>query len=162
MPRLWTTAINRGIEGRAKKEDIIGAASKEELFNIIHDKINELIDQDPIRLSVSAPKIENIDGLFAECNNLRSVELNRWDLPKCKSMKGLFSGCENLEKVVFKECNFSEVESMRYMFSGCKKLTSIQGIDNLNVSNHKDMEGMFDDCPDKYKKEGDKLIKENK
>ena len=52
----------------------------------------------------------------------------------------------------------SLITDMSYIFSGCNNLQSLD-ISKWDVSNVKYMIDMFYDCPIKYKKKGNKLIR---
>lgn len=151
MNRVWDIyKKSAGLEPR--KEDLIEVGSKAELWKEVHERISE-----ELSVNFSSEEVKDIDGIFSECSVLKKVVLDKWNFPKVQSMNALFERCENLEEVVFKDCKFPEVNSMKFMFLGCKKLKSIKGIDNLQISEKVDVEGMFDGCPVQYEKKGNKF-----
>lgn len=102
-------------------------------------------------------RIQRIDGLFANCLNLKSITLpKKFATNKLTSLSSLFYNCnsldsENLEKVL-SQMNTSNVTDMSYMFSrymdGTPDEKDLQIItykfpDNFDTSKVETMEGMF-------------------
>lgn len=153
----WGSLIKRDITDNVKEEEKIIVKSKQDLFQRIHDCIENSSSVDIA--NVVAYEVNDLDGLFAECTLIRKVRLCNWDIRNVKRMDGMFDGCANLESVEFVGFDFAKVKSMKHMFSGCKNLNTIIGIETWNVREDLDAEGMFDDCPVLYIKDGNMFVK---
>ena len=85
-------------------------------------------------------------GMFANCENLISVDLSNFDTSNVVSLNSLFYGCDNLTSVIFGE-NFvtSKVTNMALMFMFCENLQdlNLSGFDTSKVT---DMNHMFCNC----------------
>jgi len=69
---------------------------------------------------------------------------------KLTNMSFMFQLCLALIKVEFIDIDSSLVESMKSMFQFCKRLNEIEGINNINTSNIRDMSMMFHGCSIEY------------
>lgn len=116
--------------------------------------------------------VENMIEMFSCCSELKNLDLSNFDTSKVTNMAGLFNLCGELTSVNLSGIDTSNVENMRYMFGYCYNLTGvdvssfnpikaidmcymfylagcdsdtfeIKGLENWDVSNVKDMEGMF-------------------
>lgn len=109
--------------------------------------------------------------LFAEKENVESIDLTMLDTKDATEMDGMFEGCENLKTIDLAPLNTDNVENMSSMFEKCKSLTTLdvscldaskvtgmtmmfsgcEGLKSLDVSNFdtskvEDMMGMFSFC----------------
>lgn len=89
-------------------------------------------------------KIDRMDMMFSQCNNLEYVNIEDWDVSHVKSMASLFSMCRNLtfDNSAFDHWDVSNVEDMSAMFEGCQKLTYFRAY-GWNTSKVKSMASMF-------------------
>ena len=132
-----------------------------------HDTVVTWFNLTPNLIAVpelDTSKLRYIDGLFQECNSLKSFSIS--DITEEQnSTQYMFSGCYKLQAVpqldtskvtstygVFYNCtslttipqlNTSKVTDMRYMFSGCYKLQAVPQLDTSKVTN---MGYMFQKC----------------
>lgn len=74
-------------------------------------------------------------------NKLLSVE--QWGDILWTSMENAFYGCTNLQCTALDKPNLSEVTSMARMFAHCTSLTGPENINDWNVANVTDMQGLF-------------------
>lgn len=63
--------------------------------------------------------------LFHTCINLKSLDLNKWDVSHITDMGGMFQNCTNLETINFEDWDVSSVTSMASMFMYASKLKNI-------------------------------------
>ena len=83
--------------------------------------------------------ITNMESIFRECTNLRTIpEINT---SKVSNMSYMFLGCGNLQTIPL--LNTSNVVSMIGMFQNCYELKTIP---LLNTSNVTDMSSIFSSC----------------
>ena len=83
--------------------------------------------------------------LFAEKENIESIDLTMLDTKDATEMDGMFEGCENLKTIDLTPLNTDNVENMSSMFEKCKSLTALD-ISCLNTSKVTDMTMMFSGC----------------
>lgn len=83
--------------------------------------------------------------LFAEKENIESIDLTMLDTKDVTEMDGMFEGCENLKTIDLTPLNTDNVENMSSMFEKCKSLTALD-ISCLNTSKVTDMTMMFSGC----------------
>lgn len=131
-------------------------------------------DLNPIYINAGnydSQPIESMENLFAECENLKDVELTGLDTSHIKNMGSMYASCRKLESIdisklntknvedmnsMFENCsslkhidlsgiNTSKVEYTYCMFSGCSSLVQID-LSNLDFSNVQDAGEMFDGC----------------
>ena len=84
-------------------------------------------------------------GLFTECNKIKSVELNNLAISQNTTLAYMFSNCSSLQSIGVEGWDVSKVTSMAYMFSNCSSLQSI-GVEGWDVSKVTDMHRMFYKC----------------
>ena len=83
----------------------------------------------------------NMDGMFAECNELTSIDFSNLDTSNVTSMEQVFSTNVKLTSLDLSNFNTSKVTNMCGMFSGLP-FTSLD-LSNLNTSNVTTMNQMF-------------------
>ena len=67
-----------------------------------------------------------LEGLFYNCENLKSADMFRWDTSSVTNMSSLFSGCHSLTSVTFPSLlDVSRVTSFGAMFYECYELTKL-------------------------------------
>ena len=89
--------------------------------------------------------IGNMSYLFANCQNLTSVDLTGLDTSGAAKMNGLFSGCSSLTDLNISSLNTNNVTDMNSMFYGCSSLEELD-LSPLNTENVKNMSSMFAEC----------------
>ncbi|HOH87245.1 BspA family leucine-rich repeat surface protein, partial [Ruminococcus sp.] len=90
-------------------------------------------------------KINNLNGMFKDCKNLKSIDVSGFDTSNVNEMRLVFSGCESLTSLDVSGFDTSKVNNMQSMFYGCSSLSSLDlsGFDTSKVFN---MSAMFRDC----------------
>ena len=88
--------------------------------------------------------VVNMDYMFANCANLETI--NNLKAASITSMNYIFQNCRNLIYLNLYNFDASNVEYMISAFEGCSKLETIDGLNNFNPQNLKDMAAMFSDC----------------
>ncbi len=88
----------------------------------------------------------NMEGMFAYCEKLVSVDLSSFNTTNVVEMKGMFQGCKNLSKVTFGD-NFSteKVPDFQNMFYDCSSITEID-LSSFNTQRVETMQAMFCNC----------------
>lgn len=156
---LWNDMVRRGITGENRKEDILVAYTREELFNSVREHMKNPKKQDNGSFTLEVSCLDNpdyLDGFFAQCSSIRSLTLIKWIMPSVKSMKGMFDGCENLETLNLLDCDFSNVKDLKYMFAGCANLNRITcSRTKINFT-----DDMFLDCPFRFRKDEKGFVRE--
>ena len=93
-----------------------------------------------------ATKPSDTSHWFESMVNLTSIEgISKLDTSAVENMYGMFADCENLEKLALSHFNTKKVKSMTYMFFNCRKLSSLD-LSHFNTSNVTNMSGMFYCC----------------
>lgn len=102
--------------------------------------------------------VTNMIGMFSGCSQVESLDISSFDTSKVTNMHRMFEGCETIKTLDVSNFNTSNVEDMSYMFavrwSGTTQetvnksanLTEIIGLEKLNTSNVRNMQGIFSDC----------------
>ena len=89
--------------------------------------------------------LTNANRLFYECNNLVSLNLEKFKTNYIKNMDDMFNGCFKLKILDLSNFKTEEVTSMKNMFKGCNSLTNLD-LTSFETSNVLDMAEMFSDC----------------
>lgn len=87
----------------------------------------------------------NMNLLFEDLWNVRTIDFTGLDTSNATSMKYLFYGCLELASIDFAGFDTSNVTDMSYMFYECPALTSID-VSGFDTSKVEDMSFMFFDC----------------
>ena len=90
-------------------------------------------------------QIDTCAHMFESNENLKEIDLSKFDASKVNSMLAMFNGCTNLEKINFGNINTSLVKNMKELFQNCKKLIYID-ISKFDTSNVQTMYRMFGFC----------------
>ena len=94
----------------------------------------------------------NLNHLFSDFDNVKTMTLAILDTSKTTNMKGLFQGCSSLTNIdifatweVENKFDTSKVTNMSYMFQGCSSLSALY-LSILNTDNVTNISYMFQDC----------------
>lgn len=92
-------------------------------------------------------KAESIESMFANCKNLKYIDVSNWDLSNVENATQVFDGCINLKEIYGLDTwKFSKkLYRLSYMFSDCKNLLNVD-ISNWNVSSCQWFSGFFYGC----------------
>lgn len=93
--------------------------------------------------NLDTSELTNMNAMFRDCRNLKSLDLSSWDTSKVTSMISMCNGCYVIETINAKGLDTSNVTNMNGMFFSCNKLTKIDGIEDFNTSKVTDMSIMF-------------------
>ena len=87
----------------------------------------------------------DMHGMFKNCDQLVSLDLQSFDTSQVTLLDSMFTGCEKLSYLNISSFNTQQVTNMNYMFSQCYALESID-VTHFDTSKVESMEGMFDGC----------------
>ena len=136
----------------------LNAAFTDQLTQIIIDP-GVIANQDSQGLFISLSNLQTIQGLenldtsqvtnmnemFANCENLTSLDVSHFDTSQVTNMAGMFFGCWVLTNLDVSHWDTSQVTNMRGMFFWCKSLISLD-VSIWDTSQVTDMTGMFWYC----------------
>lgn len=94
---------------------------------------------------INIKNITNAMIMFAECENLTSIDFSKSDTSNVTNMMSMFNGCTSLKTINWGGFDTSNVTNMKSMFEYCTSLTSLD-LSSFNTSKVKDMYSMFNDC----------------
>ena len=142
--------INKDYRGA----NIVTPKSFDELRKIIEQRYEEQgpgTEQDPI--DFNDIDVSNIDsflsknkvGIF-ERTKFEYIDISEWDVSEVTDMTYMFYKCDKLKSVGdISSWNVSNVTDMAFMVYDCKNFN--QDISGLDISNVKNISGMFNNCP---------------
>ena len=84
-------------------------------------------------------------GLFTECNKIKSVELNNLAISQNTTLAYMFNNCSSLQSIGVEGWDVSKVTDMHRMFYKCSSLQNI-GVEGWDVSKVTDIEDIFYGC----------------
>ena len=95
--------------------------------------------------NVNIEKITTVIEMFAFCNNLKNLDVSKFDTSNVMDMAGMFAWCSSLKELDVSNFNTSNVTGMKEMFWECSSLTALN-INNFDTQNVKTMYQMFRGC----------------
>lgn len=95
--------------------------------------------------NLDTSNVTDMEGMFANCSSLSSIDLSGLNTSKVTDMEGMFTGCSSLSSINLSNFDTSKVADMSTMFYNCTGLTSLE-LSSLNTSNVTNMMGLFDGC----------------
>lgn len=97
--------------------------------------------------------------MFNGCNELKVIDISKWNTKNIVDMGYMFNWCKNLELVNIGSIDISNVKDMGNMFNGCTKLESlgVKGV-ILDLSNVRSKNGIFNGTRLNVSKKGNKVI----
>ncbi len=116
-----------------------------------NDNCSYFFDNSSILKSVSFEEgidtsdVTDMEGMFARCDALESVDLSNFNTGNVTNMLGLFSGCTGLTHLDLSGFSTGNVTTMEGMFVGCTNLKSVD-VSSFDTSNVTDMSYMFMNC----------------
>ena len=89
--------------------------------------------------------LTSLKGMFKDLNQIKEIDLSKFDTSNVQDMSFMFYNCQDLEKINFRNFRTSSVKDMENMFFSCKKIESLDlsTFDTTSVSN---MKSMFSTC----------------
>ena len=93
------------------------------------------ISLEAIKMPKNIIKVLKINGLFANCYKLTSIDISNFNIEKVKDMSHMFYNCQSLISVNFPNNKLDNLLETSQMFHSCISLTSIDFscFDTLNV-----------------------------
>lgn len=83
--------------------------------------------------------------MFAECQQLETVDLSKLDTSHVTSLKKMFYNCKALQSIDLSKLDTSQVRDIYFMFYGCSSLTEID-LSALDLSNVRNDATIFREC----------------
>ena len=127
-----------------KKEDTILFINRNKI------NFNNIIKFDKIGnyklLLLNNNKIENLNGMFKDCNELIKIKFYKINTENLTNMKSMFSKCSSLISIDISKFKTNKVTDMSYMFFNCSNLHNLD-VSNFNTENVKSSKNMFYNCP---------------
>ena len=94
----------------------------------------------------NADKIEILSDIFANCNNLISLDLSNFNFKNLRNLGYMLIGCNNLVSLKLPQGEkATKIKYCKYLFSRCSKLTSID-LSYFSFINLADLGSFFYDC----------------
>jgi len=94
-------------------------------------------------------KVDDMQYLFEDCNNLVEVDLHYLDTSNIDNFSYMFNQCKKLQKVDISTFNSEKVFELHAMFQGCESLTNVD-LSSFKTDNLKSITNMFCDCKNLY------------
>lgn len=111
-----------------------------------YDDCNSMFANNPDITSVYAEPGVVLAGdcanMFANCYNLKSVDLTNADMSGVTDTEHMFYNCTLCESIDISGADTSSVTDMSSMFSGCRSLTELD-ISGINTTSVINMSSMF-------------------
>ena len=111
--------------------------------NYMFAQCNELKSLDLTNLITL--NITNMNHMFYQCNFLEDINLSNFNTEKVKDMNSLFAFCGSLKNLDLSKFNTKNVIDMSCMFFYCSSLENLNLL-NFNTQNVKNMCFMFSSC----------------
>ncbi len=105
----------------------------------------ETVDFSGLTWTEGEKTTKNMQGLFKDCESLKSVNWGNLDTCGTKDMSKMFFGCSSLEKLDLSGFDTLYVTNMAGMFYECSSLEKLD-LSSFDTSNVTDMTAMFYDC----------------
>ncbi len=97
---------------------------------------------------LNTSEVTTMKEMFNYCELLQSLSgIENYDVSKVVDMEYLFCGCKSLESLDISRWDMSQVTNALSMFNYCSKLTSITGIEEMDVENLQVASYMFAGTP---------------
>ena len=94
---------------------------------------------------------KNISYFFSNCEALElAIGLTTWDVSNVENMEHVFFNCKNLKSLNLSTWNTSAVKNFSFMFGSCENLEEINGVFDLTYAENCD--NMFTGCTKLKKK----------
>lgn len=90
-------------------------------------------------------QVTDVSDMFKGCKSLEYVNVSGWDMSNVTSTFGLFWECESLKNVDVSKWDVSNVTEMERMFAGCKSLSNLN-VSRWNTGKVESMNLMFEGC----------------
>ena len=95
--------------------------------------------------TINVTELTDVVHMFADCNNLTSLDLSGLDTSNVTRMDSMFIDCSSLTSLDLSGFDTSNVTRMDQMFAGCNNLTSLN-LSGFDTSNVISMDTLFFRC----------------
>ena len=117
--------------------------SKVQYLNDICSGMNQLTDV--VLGDGNMPNLVNIQGAFASCWNIKTVDVSKWGVGNVSSFGYAFRDCSSLTALDTSGWTPNNINSIEYAFCNCRSLTSID-VSKWNMSKVKGINMAFSGC----------------
>ena len=136
-----------GLENNQYSIELINTTDKsnrrlEKINSAIYTPKEDGIHQFKILFKKSLNKMTK---LFADCENLQSIDFKNFSSKDVTSMDRTFENCKSLTELNLVNFETSKIEKIDYLFYNCTSLTSIN-LSNFNMNNVQNTTNMFEGC----------------
>ncbi len=90
--------------------------------------------------------IYNFDELFYGCSSLNKIDISNWNTSSASSIIRMFANCKILKEIDLTNLNTSNCNNFSELFADDVNLTTIDGLNALNVSSVGNMQKLFYNC----------------
>ena len=95
--------------------------------------------------NLNTENVTNMNGMFAHCEKLNSLDVTKFNTGKVTDMGSMFEDCYSLLSLDVTKFNTENVTNMNSMFDSCRQLDSLD-VTKFNTENVTDMNRMFASC----------------
>lgn len=95
--------------------------------------------------NLNTSEVTNMDGMFAYCSGLTTIDLTGLDTHNVTNMESMFSGCSSLTSLDVSSLNTSKVTLFGAMFGQCQQLTTLD-LHTFDTQQATDISYMFYRC----------------
>lgn len=75
--------------------------------------------------NIDTSNITTMEGIFAHCTNLKSLNLDGWSMASTNTMDSMFYNCSALLNLYLTNINTENVTDIDYLFYGCSSLQQL-------------------------------------
>lgn len=95
--------------------------------------------------SFNTSKVMYMQSLFQDCSSLETLDITNFDTSNVLYTGSMFNGCSSLSSIDLSHFNTTNLSVMAYMFQNCSSLTSLD-LSNFDISKVVWMKSMFNGC----------------
>ena len=95
---------------------------------------------------LNTSNVTNMEGMFAFCGNLTSLDLSKWDTSNVTTMAFMFTNAINIIELNLTNWDTSNVTTMGSMFNKMEKVETILGLSEFITSKVENMAYIFNWC----------------
>ena len=92
---------------------------------------------------VQIPKLENMNSMFENCENLETIYMQDFNTKNVLSTNSAFEKCINLKKIYINYFDLTKVSDAYHMFSSCNSLKEITLKNDDNLATPINMKSIF-------------------
>lgn len=95
--------------------------------------------------NLDTSNISDMGEVFNECESMAVLDLSSWDVSSVQSMDSMFKNCKSLTDIDFGAWDSGSVETMNSMFFGCESFSDAD-LTSFETDSVKDMGCFFEGC----------------